>query len=412
MDTKDQAILGIYETVTAPERWPVVLDQLVDAMEARAANLFLGNSIHAELQTAWLSGVLADSFDVPENLPLIEGEASLYAAMPALCKRREFVSEYQIIEDYQRAGYPRIPVDQVRHRLRKGYGLYQRFSAPLNNDRQHFDFLTFHFGKRYRYGAPVPGTLKLGNSLLPHLSKALEINRPFNLLHHRYRAVLEVLDRLRLGVVIMGENRQRWLTNRSADTILDRRDGLHLDSRGFIRANGQDNCKTLSASIKTILAPGPDRAKTARFRLSRPSSKEDYVVDASVIPGSPLATMPRTGGVLMLVVDPDEHECANLRGFDVLFDLTVTELEVCKLVVRGHSNQEIADIRNVGLETILTHVKSLFSKTNVHRRGELIHLAHKVNIPVRDDEPQSDEPQDSQDQALPATHKPDKPGSR
>jgi len=36
----------------------------------------------------------------------------------------------------------------------------------------------------------------------------------------------------------------------------------------------------------------------------------------------------------------------------------------------------------VSPETIISQLKSLFLKTNVHKRGELIHLAHSVNIPV------------------------------
>jgi len=57
-----------------------------------------------------------------------------------------------------------------------------------------------------------------------------------------------------------------------------------------------------------------------------------------------------------------------------LFGLTPAECRVALLLGVGHSPQEIAQTIGVSFETVRSHIKSIFSKTNVKRQGELIRL--------------------------------------
>lgn len=50
--------------------------------------------------------------------------------------------------------------------------------------------------------------------------------------------------------------------------------------------------------------------------------------------------------------------------------LTSRELEVLRLVARGFSNREIADILNISLDTAKTHIKNIFSKLSVTDRTQ------------------------------------------
>lgn len=45
--------------------------------------------------------------------------------------------------------------------------------------------------------------------------------------------------------------------------------------------------------------------------------------------------------------------------------LTNTEKEIAKLVSQGFSNKEIAQIRNVSLTTVRTHLISIYQKTYI-----------------------------------------------
>ncbi|GAL10838.1 transcriptional regulator VpsT [Vibrio astriarenae] len=52
-------------------------------------------------------------------------------------------------------------------------------------------------------------------------------------------------------------------------------------------------------------------------------------------------------------------------------DLTHREKELTKLLIRGKSNQEIADQLCISIHTVKTHVSRILSKLNVHSRNEL-----------------------------------------
>jgi ATP/maltotriose-dependent transcriptional regulator MalT len=50
--------------------------------------------------------------------------------------------------------------------------------------------------------------------------------------------------------------------------------------------------------------------------------------------------------------------------------LTRRETEVLKLIARGFSNQQIADILRISLDTVKTHLKNLFAKLTVSDRTQ------------------------------------------
>ena len=61
-------------------------------------------------------------------------------------------------------------------------------------------------------------------------------------------------------------------------------------------------------------------------------------------------------------------------------NLTTREYEVLQLVVKGHSNSDIAEILFLSLSTVKTHVSNLYVKMHVKRRGQAIEKAKRLRI--------------------------------
>lgn len=55
--------------------------------------------------------------------------------------------------------------------------------------------------------------------------------------------------------------------------------------------------------------------------------------------------------------------------------LTEREWEVARLVARGMTNKEVARFMTISDTTVKTHLKHIFNKLNVTRRGQIPHLA-------------------------------------
>ena len=52
--------------------------------------------------------------------------------------------------------------------------------------------------------------------------------------------------------------------------------------------------------------------------------------------------------------------------------LTKQEIKVVELINNGHTNVEIGQILNISSKTVMTHVRNIFKKVGVKRRGDLV----------------------------------------
>ncbi|HVL89405.1 MAG TPA: LuxR C-terminal-related transcriptional regulator, partial [Actinomycetota bacterium] len=60
--------------------------------------------------------------------------------------------------------------------------------------------------------------------------------------------------------------------------------------------------------------------------------------------------------------------------------LTQREIEILAMVVRGRSNQEIADALTLSFATVKTHVERILAKTGAGRRSELAVIAMRLGV--------------------------------
>ena len=74
------------------------------------------------------------------------------------------------------------------------------------------------------------------------------------------------------------------------------------------------------------------------------------------------------------IVDPSQRQRPAQDILRILFGLTPAECRVALLLADGRSPREIAESVGVSFETVRSQIKSIFSKTNVKRQGELIRL--------------------------------------
>lgn len=60
--------------------------------------------------------------------------------------------------------------------------------------------------------------------------------------------------------------------------------------------------------------------------------------------------------------------------------LSKREIEVLEMLARGYSNQQIADKLFVSLNTVKTHISSIYQKLNAKRRTQAIQRAHELEL--------------------------------
>ncbi|WP_171049003.1 helix-turn-helix transcriptional regulator [Rhizobium sp. MHM7A] len=81
-----------------------------------------------------------------------------------------------------------------------------------------------------------------------------------------------------------------------------------------------------------------------------------------------------------LIEDVGREQRQNLQQLRQLFGLTATEAIIATMISRGETLQDIARDRAISYETVRTHLRSIFSKTNTRRQAELAALLTRLNV--------------------------------
>jgi len=192
-------------------------------------------------------------------------------------------------------------------------------------------------------------------------------------------ATFEALDLLNIGLILCSESGQLQFTNRTADEVLQSRDGLEVNAHGMLQAT-QEDASLLSQLVDRVVRAGADEIPRTDIAVSlrRASRKRPLTVlvrraDA-VVPCGGNSTRP---GALLIVIDsalPVHTQESELRR---LYGLTSTESRLAKLLMEGKDLDGCCDELGISRSTVRMHRRNLFSKTDVRRQTQLIALLFK-----------------------------------
>ena len=171
--------------------------------------------------------------------------------------------------------------------------------------------------------------------------------------------MMNVLNCLSFGVMIVNQVCEVGFTNRYADEILEERDGLFLQ-RNAVKASSSRSTQELQDAVNQA-SDGPIGARRA-ISISRPSCLQPLL----------LFVMPTgSGSAVLCVTDPERKTLIDPALIADLFGLTPAESAVAALVVQGNRISEIAELLSISIHTARCHLKHVFSKTGTERQAEL-----------------------------------------
>lgn len=371
-----QLIARIYQTALNPEQWNSMLAELADVCHAVGVNVMLGDLIEHDLQHLWLSPSLKPLFDAYYAQKLYRVEQPFFDTVGKMGIAPQLHDIQALQYKHNQLSEEKIDLQSLTQWLVKEWGIHDRFATGLNEHPSYFDTVCFSFKKMPR--DRLLDSVAIGNLLTPHLANLIQISRPFLLLKTRFNAVLEVLDRFQLGVFLLNQQGDLISHNNRGQAVLDQQDGIGLDMKNRLKLSSPDGAAWLHQSLaNTKTHCVGNHQAYSRGVVRRSSGKRPYLAEVA-----PLLHHDLPIGALLLVLDPEVKGVINTEGFQMLFHLTQAEQAICQLLVDGYKAQDVADLRNTGLETVKGQIKSIFSKTGVNEKSALIRLAVSVNLPV------------------------------
>lgn len=361
-----QALIGeIYDSALDPERWSSTLNHLSAEFGGNGAALsdkdFRENRPTFIIQTGFCDEIVklytehyvkTDlRFEIAKDLPT---GAILHEGM--------FITE----------------AEMDRHEY------YQDFLAP-------FDF-RYHLGGALVNSDDVLSVIAIQRSpragdfdtsdakrlelLLPHLRRALLIQRRIDSLQRRERMLVEVLDRLPTGVVVLDGQAKPVVMNRVAQAIVASGDGIRSLADGLAACRPTETAALQKLIAEAISAVAGSMGANDSILLARPSGKRSLVV--SVTPaGSTLSSELALAGphVLVFISDPEARPRVTLSpAFLQFYALTRAEGRLVEALVNGATPENAQVLFGISMPTVRKHLQAIFGKTGVNRQTDLVRL--------------------------------------
>ena len=208
--------------------------------------------------------------------------------------------------------------------------------------------------------------------MLPESPRLRRLAQRISALEDDVMNAAAVLDRLRIGVILLDAKARVQRTNAAAKRLLEARDGLLVGPDGLRAASEADTTRlrrmvagavtgaTESGGVLTLKRPSGRR----RLQLVIASPRRDVSHVWSMTP--PL--------MAVFVADPDEARPLPPEHLRSSYGLTPAQARVAVLLGQGLTPHQIAERTSVQVNTVRVHLKKIFALTGTRRQSELVRL--------------------------------------
>lgn len=184
----------------------------------------------------------------------------------------------------------------------------------------------------------------------------------------------EVLDRLPTGVVLIDQNKKIILANKSAQRIVDQNSGLLIKQNEVHATNRFDNGKLQELIGKASNSQFPQSESGGAIIVSRKSSDHSMPVLISPLRSKEYSYENRRAAAALFISDPDLAIPGPQEIFRKLYGLTPTEARLSSALLQGKNVTQVARELQIKVNTVRSHLKSIFLKTGANRQSELVRI--------------------------------------
>ena len=366
-DTLNHLITQIYDAAVDALRWPEFLESLSDLCDGQTVGLLLydrkNRQSFCDIPLSFVHHVRADPdwiADFERYYCTINPWMEYFAASPegtVTCSshmiaddvffRTEFYNDWLKLQDYRYS---------LGAQVRQGEALVVSLSL-LHADKA------------------TSAELALIRHLVPHLQRACSLHIRLEGNSVLANASFSVLDRLPTGVILLDRRGAVRVINKSADRILHRNDGLLIDKTGLCEAVSLSETSQLRQLIAEAVQTGTGSGQGAGggMKLTRMAARPLSILVSPLRASN--GNLTEEVCAVLFISDPDSEQAVS--GADLLqqiYGLTTAQARLAQALSQGLSVEDYAEQHQLSCNTVRTHLKHLFDKTDTHRQGDLVRV--------------------------------------
>ena len=201
-----------------------------------------------------------------------------------------------------------------------------------------------------------------------HIRAAMEIGEQVGQLQNNLSFHKMALNRVSVGLVIIGERDQIIWTNETADRIGSGCDGLSINAGKLYCERAADNTKLWSL----IKAARVAHDTTFAANFWRPGAERDWSVMVIANPEHSNVKDGTVPDIGVFIRDTSNRATLDPKVLKELFSFTNSEIRLAISLTAGANVEEAANELGIKLATVRVHLRSMFGKVGVHRQSELM----------------------------------------
>lgn len=373
LDASLNDLIGeIYDAVIDPSRWNAVVDKIRTRYNFQIAMLTA-----IKLQSG--TPLIYASSNVPEHYE--RAAADYNDDIVELWGGPERMAELMIEE-------PILTTDVIDHATWPDNRFYREWAHPQGLEEQVVIALSMDetmvanlgLGRHYSTLPIKSEEMEALRIIAPHLRRAVLISNLLDGATVRAETFEAALSAMTSGAVIVDGEMGILHANTVARAMLEDGDPIQ-DNEGRLELPAEVVPGQLQAAI---LAASGHESEMGRRGMGIPARRRNGM--PLVIHVMPLKHRTQRSGLRLSAVaavfvsETGARAPVPIDAVSMLFELTPAEARVFELVAIGQSIAQIAEALSVAQTTVKTHLASLYSKTDRHRRADLVRLAGELGV--------------------------------
>ena len=349
----------IYESALDPRRWADVLDSLNRMLNSQGFALFFQDRTTVRFnQFMGLDAAQIDAY--ASHYGLINPWAPAFALAPqTVTAAHELIAH----SDLERTEFYNDWLSPL--------GLHDAIGMPIRRDAGAFFIVSGLREKKAGYYTPAEK--RLAHRVRPHMKRAIQIYERLYTAQFLRDGLVEGMDSLDIGIMLLDGECRMLFANRVAETILKRGDGL-THCQGRLRASHPAATEDLGKAVRAAAATGTRRGGDAGgvVVLRRKNGKP---MTALVCPRRSQADFGyHNASVMVFVSDPNADTGIDEKHAARMYGLSRAEAQLLKALLQGTRLADYADSAGITLNTAKGYLKQLFHKTGSGRQSDLLRL--------------------------------------
>lgn len=256
-------------------------------------------------------------------------------------------------------------------------GPYALIGVPLRNGNVDANVTLIRSKKRGPFDTREQRYL---HSLMPHFRRAIQIRLTLGNAGTIGSAIDLISENTKVGVVVIGSNKNFIYSNALAEKIFHANDGLFKLRNGIAAKHRVEN-KALEKLVEQTLGTSsePNLATGGTIRISRSSGHRPYSLLIYPLKAGDSGLHFSLPSALLIIRDPDIETRTSAQILRQLFQLTAAEAKLAAKFYETTSIQVSAEYLKITPGTARQYLKSIFSKTDTHSQTELVKLLSRIN---------------------------------